>query len=392
MSRGVLEAIRDTLHDPVRIQIGEVYMPVDEVEQAVLPVHTDQKIDLLVHFLREHKPERTLIFTRTKHRADRLERHLKRHGIKGAIMHSNRSQEQREKALKGFKTGRYNVLIATDIVARIVGEHMRDVLGQSFYVENKPGGSGIIGTEYVAHQPPDGYTLLLVSNTHVMNLSFFKKLPYDPIKDFEPISLIATVPFVMTVNSSLPVYSLKEFIEYARAHPGQVTYGSAGIGQPHHLAAELLKAMTGIQMTHVPYKGASGIVPALLANEITVTIGAINSLLPHIRSGKLRPLAVAANHRTSLLPDVPTMRESGYDVVVDSWLGVFLPPKTPAEVVTALSAALHDAVKSKEMVDALDKVGNEPTFETPAKFAEIVKADIDRWGPVVKQSGFVADE
>lgn len=175
---------------------------------------------------------------------------------------------------------------ANDYMARLFAERLQSVFGQPVVVENRPGVGGNIGTDYVAKQPPDGYTLLLSANTHVINPSFFTKLPYDPLKDFEPISLVGTIPFVLTVNAATPVNNLKEFLALARAKPGAVTFGTAGIGTPHHLAAELLKSMTGVDMVHVPYKGAAGIVPALLSGEITCTIGAINSLLPHIKSGE----------------------------------------------------------------------------------------------------------
>jgi len=278
---------------------------------------------------------------------------------------------------------------SNDLITRVMAERLQGPLGQPVVVENKPGASGLIATEYVAHQPADGYTLLLVSNTHVMNVSFFKKLPYDPINDFEPISLIATVPFVMAVNSSLPVHSLKEFIQYCRDHPGQVTYGSAGVGQPHHLAAELLKSMTGIQMTHVPYKGASFIVPALLSNEITVTIGAINSLLPHIRSGKLRALAVAANRRTALLPDVPTMEEAGPlpGFNVDIWLGVEAPAGTPRAVVDRLNSEINRIIHDPDVVkEKLTPNGIEPVGTTPEAFMQTMKDDIPRWAKIAKDA------
>jgi tripartite-type tricarboxylate transporter receptor subunit TctC len=281
-----------------------------------------------------------------------------------------------------------------DLVARVVADRLQAVLGQPVIVENKPGASGLIATEYVARQPADGYTLLFLTNTHVMNVGFFKKLPYDPIKDFEPVSLLATVPFVMTVNSNLPVHSVKEFIEYARANPGKVTYGSAGIGQPHHLAAELLKADTGIEMTHVPYKGSSAIVPALLAGEITMTIGAINSLLPHIREGKLRPLGIAANRRTALLPDVPTIEEAGplpgFDV--DVWLGAAAPAGTPRAIIDRLNTEMNRIVRDPAIIkDKLTPNGVEAVGTTPEQLMEVIKADIPRYEKIAQQAHIVPE-
>jgi len=232
---------------------------------------------------------------------------------------------------------------ANDYLARLFSERLQGVLGQPVVVENKPGVGGNIGTEYVAKQPADGYTLLISSNTHVINVNFFSKLPYDPIKDFEAVSMVGSIPFVMTVNASSPVTTLKEFIAMAKAKPGTVTYGTAGIGTPHHLAAEQLKGLAGIEMTHVPYKGAAGIVPALLANEITVTIGAINSLLPHIRSGKLRPIAVAAATRSAILPDVPTLAEAGPfpGLSMDVWFAVLVPAGTPRPIIDRYNAEIN---------------------------------------------------
>jgi len=278
---------------------------------------------------------------------------------------------------------------SNDFIARVIAERLQPVLGQPVVVENRPGAGGNVGTEYVGHQPPDGYTILLSSNTHVMNLSFYRKLPYDPIRDFEPVSLIATVPFVMTVNAGLPVRTLREFIDYARAHRGEVTYGSAGVGTPHQLSAELLKSMTGIEMTHVPYKGAAGIVPALIGNEITVTIGAINSLLPHIRAGRLRPIAVAADHRTALLPDLPTIAEAGplpgFDIEI--WLGVLAPAGTPRAVVDRLNAEINRIVRDPEVVrDKLHPNGIEPVGTTPERYTEVMKEDIVRYQKIARDA------
>ena len=278
---------------------------------------------------------------------------------------------------------------SNDLMARILAERLPAVLGQPVVVENKPGAGGNVGTEYVARQAPDGYTLLLSSNTHVINLSFFAKLPYDPIKDFEPVSLVATVPFVMTVNSSLPVTSVKEFIAYVRANPGKVSYGTAGIGTPHHLSAELIKSMTGIDMVHVPYKGAAQIVPALLANEITVTIGAVNTLLPHIRSGKLRALGVSADHTFSVLPDVPTIAEAGGlpGFSIDIWLGVLAPAGTPRPIVERLSTEIRRIVFDPQVVrERLNVMGVDPAGSTPEQYLEVMKADIPRYARIARDA------
>jgi tripartite-type tricarboxylate transporter receptor subunit TctC len=277
---------------------------------------------------------------------------------------------------------------SNDFVARVIAERLQPALGQPVVVENRPGAGGNVGTEYTAHQPPDGYTILLSSNTHVMNVSFYRHLPYDPLRDFEPISLAATVPFVMTVNSSLPVHNLAEFLAYARAHPGQVTYGSAGVGTPHQLSAELLRTMTAIEMTHVPYKGAAGIVPALLGGEITMTIGAINSLLPHIRQGKLRAIAVAADHRTAILPDVPTIAESGLPGFnIEIWLGVLAPAGTPRPIIDRLNAEINKIVRDPEVIrDKLNPNGLEGVGSTPEQYREVMRKDLVRYAKIAKDA------
>jgi tripartite-type tricarboxylate transporter receptor subunit TctC len=278
---------------------------------------------------------------------------------------------------------------SNDLLARLLAERLYPALGQPVVVENRPGAGGNIATEYVAKQPPDGYTLLLTASAHAVNPSFFAKLNYDPVKDFEPISLVSTVPFVLTVNASMPVTTMKEFVAYARANPGKLTYGSAGIGQPHHLAAELLKARTDIDMVHVPYKGAGGIVPALLAGEISFTVGAINSLLPHIRSGRLRALAVAGGRRTALLPDIPTIAEAvplpGYEVT--TWTGVLAPARTPRAVVDRLSTEINRVVQDPQVIkEKLTPLGIEAIGTAPDKFMEFIKAELVRYAKIAKDA------
>lgn len=278
---------------------------------------------------------------------------------------------------------------ANDLLARLFAERLQPVLGQPVVVENKPGAGGNIGMEFVAKQPGDGYTLLLSANTHVIIPNFFVKLSYDTIKDFEPISLVGSVPFLLAVNASTPINTLKEFLAMARAKPGSVTYGTAGIGTPHHLASELLKTMTGIDIVHVPYKGAAGLVPALLSGEITCTIGAINSLLPHIRSGKLRPIAAAAATRMSMLPDVPTMAEAGplpgYNV--DVWFGVLASAGTPRAIVDRLNIEINKIVRDPQIVkDRLNPIGIEAVGTTPERFMEIMKTDLAKYARIAKDA------
>lgn len=278
---------------------------------------------------------------------------------------------------------------SNDYFARLLAERLPAVLGQPVIVENKPGVGGNIGTEFVAKQPADGYTLLVSATTHVINPNFFTKLPYDPLKDFEPISLIGTVPFVLTVNASTPVATLKEFLALAMAKPGSVSYGTAGIGTPHHLAAEFLMSMTGINMIHIPYRGAAGIVPALLAGDITCTIGAINSLLPHIRSGRLRAIAVAGSTRTSSLPDVPTIAEAGAlpSYTMDVWLGVLAPAGTPRPIIDRLNTEINKIVRDPQVSkEKLNTVGIDSVGTTPERYMEIMKTDLVKYAKIAKDA------
>ncbi len=276
---------------------------------------------------------------------------------------------------------------SNDLLARIIAERLQAAFGQPVIVENKPGGAGNIATEFVARQPADGYSLLFTSSAHAVNPSFFVKLPYDPIKDFEPIVLVGAVPFVLTVNASTPIKSVQEFIAHAISKPG-MTYGTAGIGAPHHLAAELLKSMTGIDIVHIPYKGASGIVPALLSNEISFTIGAINSLLPHYKTGKLRAIAVAGSARTALLPDVPTIADTLPGYAVETWNGVLAPAGTPRSIIDRLNVEINRIITDPVIVrEKLAPVGIEPLGSTPEKFAEVIRIDIGRYAKIAKNAG-----
>jgi len=283
---------------------------------------------------------------------------------------------------------------ANDLLARVFAERLQTNLGQPVIVENKPGAGGNVGTEFVAKQPADGHSLLLSSNTHVINVNFFAKLPYDPIKDFEPVTLVATIPFVLTVNPNLPVHNMKEFLTYVRAHPGS-TYGTAGIGTPHHLGAELLKTMTGVDIVHVPYKGAAFLVPALLTGEVTFSIASISSLVGHFKTGRLRPIAVAMETRTPLLPDVPTMAEAGPlpGYAIDVWFGVLAPAGTPRTIVDRLNAEINRVLRDPQVVkDRLAPAGLSPVGTTPERYMEIMKADLVKYAKITKDAGIKPDQ
>ncbi|HMH17380.1 MAG TPA: tripartite tricarboxylate transporter substrate binding protein [Burkholderiales bacterium] len=276
-----------------------------------------------------------------------------------------------------------------DYLSRLLAERLQPVLGQPLVVENKPGAAGNIARDFVAKAPADGYTILMSESAHVMSAAVVAKLPYDPIKDFEPISLVATIPFGLTVNSSMPVHTLKEFIAYTKSAPRPLTYGTAGIGAPHHFAVELLRSMTGIDVIHVPYKGSAGIIPALLSGEIDFTIAAVNSLLPHFKSGKLRPIAMAGSSRTAILPDVPTIAEAGPlpGYAVDVWLGVMAPAGTPRPIIDRLNTEINRVVRDPQIVkERLNTVGLEAVGTTPEQLLEVMKADLVKYAKLAREA------
>jgi tripartite-type tricarboxylate transporter receptor subunit TctC len=277
-----------------------------------------------------------------------------------------------------------------DYLSRLLAEHLQPALGQPLVVENKPGAAGNIARDFVAKSAADGYTILMSESAHVMSAAVVAKLPYDPIKDFEPISLAATIPFGLTVNSSMPVHSLNEFIAYAKKSPKPLTYGTAGIGSPHHFAVELLRSMTGVNVVHVPYKGSAGIIPALLSGEIDFTIAAENSLLPHYKSGKLRPIAIAASSRTAILPEVPTIAEAGPlpGYAVNVWLGVMAPAGTPRPIIDRLNAEVNKVVRDPQIVkERLNTVGLEAVGSTPERLLEVMKTELAAYTKLARDAG-----
>jgi tripartite-type tricarboxylate transporter receptor subunit TctC len=276
-----------------------------------------------------------------------------------------------------------------DYLSRLLAERLQPVLGQPLVVENRPGAAGNIARDFVAKAPADGYTILMSESAHVMSAAVGVKLPYDPIKDFEPISLAATIPFGLTVNSTTPVHTLKEFVEYSKKSPRPLTYGTAGVGAPHHFAVELLRSMTGINVVHVPYKGSAGIIPALLSGEIDFSIAAVNSLLPHFKSGKLRPIAIAASSRTAILPEVPTIAEAGPlpGYAVNVWLGVMAPAGTPRAIVDRLNTEINKTVRDPQIVkERLTTVGLEAVGSTPDQLLEVMKTELAKYTKVARDA------
>ena len=281
----------------------------------------------------------------------------------------------------------------TDILARVVGQYMARDLGQTVVVDNRAGAGGNIGGQAAARAPADGYTLFMGTvGTHAINQSLYKKMPFDPIKDFAPLSRVAMVPNLLVANPSQPFKSVKEMIAYAKANPGKVNFGSAGNGSSIHLSGELFKQMTGVDMQHVPYKGSAPAVSDLIGGQISVMFDNMPSAIPHVKAGKLRALAVTTAKRSPALPDVPTIAEAGvpgYEAT--SWFGLLAPAGTPAPVVAKLNASILKALADPEVKKKLAEQGAEPHGEKPEQFAAFIESETLKWGKVVKESGASLD-
>ena len=278
----------------------------------------------------------------------------------------------------------------SDILARILAKDLESELKQSVIVENKAGAGGNIGSDIVANSAPDGYTLILASvGTHAINSSLYRSMPYDPVKDFTPVSLIATVPTVLVVGPSVKVTSVGALIALAKAHPGQLNYASAGIGTTQQLAGAMLKQQTGIDVVHVPYKGGAQAVADLLAGRVTFMFPNIPVVYGQIKAGQLRPLAVASSKRSPALPDVPTMAEAAgmKDFDVSTWFGILGPAGMPANTTHTLNTAIRKVLSTSEMRAKLEKQGAEPLTSTPDEFGAYIKQEVVKWGKVVKQAG-----
>lgn len=281
---------------------------------------------------------------------------------------------------------------SNDLASRLVAEKMTAGMGQPVVVDNRPGASGIIATELVAKSAPDGYTLLMANTAHVDNVSFFSKLPYDPIRDFAAVTLMTSVHFALVVHPSVPAKNVKEFIAVAKSRPGALTFASAGTGAPHHLAMELLKSMARVDLTHVPYKGAGQLVPALVAGEVTCVIGAINSLLPHVQSGRLRLLAMAGNRRASILPDTPTIAEAGLPgFALNNWGGMLVPAGTPRPVVERLNAEITKALRDPQVRNRMVPQGIEIIVSTPEEFQDLLKSHMAKSAKLIKAANIKLD-
>ena len=277
----------------------------------------------------------------------------------------------------------------TDIVARIVAQGLTEAWGHQVIVDNRPGAGALIGTEMAAKSPPDGYTVLLGSiTTHAVNPALHKKLNFDPINDFSPVTLVVSSPQLLAVNPTVAAKSVKELIALAKAKPGQLNYASAGAGSSPHLTFELFKSATGIDMRHVPYKGTGPAITELVGGQVQGMITGVVALMPHVKSGKLRALAVTSKGRVGVLPDVPTIMESGVpNFDVSSWFGVFLPAGTPKPIVAKMNGQIRKIVETPQVQKRLIDLGADPETNTPEQFAAYVKSEKTRWGKVVQDTG-----
>jgi tripartite-type tricarboxylate transporter receptor subunit TctC len=279
-----------------------------------------------------------------------------------------------------------------DINARMIAPRLSEYFGQQVIVENRPGAGTNIANELVAKSAPDGHTLLVNTPAIAINMSLYRNLGFDTLRDFTPVSMISESPNVLVVNAKLPVHSVKELIAMARSSPGKLNYSSAGVGTTQHLAAELFKLRTGTYIVHIPYKGTAPSLAALMGAEVDLSFANIPSIQAHLKSGRLRALAVTAAKRDAQIPDVPTMKEAGLEgVEVVVWYGVFAPAATPRDIVQKLAGAIQRATRDPETSKRLLEQGAVPVGNTPEEFGKLVRDEVARWAEVVKVSGARAD-
>jgi len=275
-----------------------------------------------------------------------------------------------------------------DTISRTVGAKVGELVKQQIIVENRPGANGIVGTELAARAAPDGYTITLIPSGHAVNASLYKKLPYDSIRDFTPISLVGSSPLLLVVHPALPVKSVKELIWFAQARPGELTYSSAGIGSSGHLAGALFDTLTGTKMVHVPYKGNAPALTDLMGGQVFLTFATTASVMPHVRSGRLRGIATTGPTRPASLASVPTVAEAGVPGYEASlWYAFVGPAGIPQEIVQRLNALIVAAVKAPEVRERLTNVGVDPGSSTPEELARLMVTDVKRWARVIERTG-----
>jgi tripartite-type tricarboxylate transporter receptor subunit TctC len=290
------------------------------------------------------------------------------------------------RVIVGFAPGQ-----AIDITTRIVAQRLSERLGQQFIIENRPGGGGNIGTEVVVRAPPDGYTLLAIGSNNLINATLYPRLPYDFSRDIAPVASVYHVPQVMEVNPSFPAKTVPEFIAYAKAHPGEISFASAGNGSVAHVTGELFKMMTGINMLHVPYRGAAPAVTDLIAGQVHVMFDNMPSSIEYIRAGRLRPLAVTAMTRQEALPDVPTLSDFVPGFETSAWAGIGAPKNTPAEIIDELNREINAVLADPTIKARFAALGGKVLPLSPGEYAERIGKEIDKWAKVIKFSGATAD-
>lgn len=281
----------------------------------------------------------------------------------------------------------------THITAQMLAEKMQVSLGQPVIVEPKPGAGNNLGAEFVAKSAPDGYTLLFATTgTHAINQTLFKKLPFDPIKDFEPVSLVVQYPLMLVVASDLPVKSVKELIEYAKKNPGKLNRASGGMGTSMHLSGELFVKQANIEAPHIPYKGSAPALNDLMGGHVQLMFNSMITTMPLVEGGKLRALAVTGKKRSPLLPNVPTIAESGLpDYEATGWTGIVVPAGTPRDVVMKLNRAIVEAIKSPAVQETFRKQAADPVGSSPEEFAAFIRKETDKWGATIRAAGISAD-
>jgi tripartite-type tricarboxylate transporter receptor subunit TctC len=280
----------------------------------------------------------------------------------------------------------------TDLMARLIEQRLSASLGQQVVIDNRPGAGGIPATDIVAKAAPDGYTLLMTNVSLAANPFLYAKLPFDPLKDLTPVTMINSSPLLLVVHPSVPVTSVKELLAYAKLHPGKLNYGSGGVGRTPHLSGELFKSLSGIDAVHVPYKGGAPALNDLVGGQLSFMIENMAGTMPFVKAGKLRAIAITSPQRSPLAPELPTMTEAGvpgYEVI--GWNGIVAPKGTPPEIVARLHTEVAKILRTPEMRQQLAAVGAEPIGNTPEEFGAFIKAEMGRWGKVIKEKGIRAD-
>jgi len=280
-----------------------------------------------------------------------------------------------------------------DIQARYMAERLSEALGKQFVVDNRGGANGMIGLELAARSPPDGYTILLVANTFTVSPSLFSKVPYDTVKDFQPITLIGETPELFIGNTALAASSVKEVVALAKSRPGQLNYGSSGNGSPSHLAGALLELMTGIKLVHVPYKGMAPSNLGVMTGQIQLGFPSFTSVHPHVKAGKLKAFAITTKSRSALAPDIPTMDEAGvrgYEASI--WNGILVPAGTPKAIVNRLHETIVQILKSPQAQERYANVGAEIRYNSPEEFQALIRTELAKWAKVIKAAGIRVDE